>query len=38
MLNLSEILPFYSVDRLYLSVVVTYRQQILHIYGRFPGS
>jgi len=32
-LNLSEILPVYLVDRLYLSVVVTYRRQILHIWS-----
>jgi len=31
MFNLSEILPVYLVDRLYLSVAVTYQRQILHI-------
>jgi len=31
-LNLSEILNLYLVDRLYLSVAVTYRRQILHIW------
>jgi len=30
MLNMSEILPVCLVDRLYLSVVVTYRRQILY--------
>jgi len=30
-LNLSEIWPVYLVDRLYLSVAVTYRRQMLHI-------
>jgi len=32
-LNLSEILPVYLVDRLYLSVAVTYLRQILHIWS-----
>jgi len=36
-LNLSEILPFYSVDRLYLSVAVTYRRQILQYLVGFKG-
>jgi len=36
-LNLSEILPVYFVDRLYLSVAVTYRRKYC-IFGRFPGS
>ena len=31
--NLSEILPVYLVDRLYLSVAVTYQRQILHIWS-----
>ena len=30
-LNLSEIVPVYLADRLYLSVAVTYRREILHI-------
>jgi len=34
-LNLSEILPVYLVDRLYLSVAVTCWQQVLHISFRF---
>jgi len=32
-LNLSEILSVYLVDRLYLSVAVTYRRRILHIWS-----
>ena len=36
-LNLSEILPFYLVDRLYLSVAVTYWRQILQYLVGFRG-
>jgi len=35
MLNLSEILPVHLVDRLCLSVAVTYLRQILHIWSFF---
>jgi len=33
-MNIFDILPVYLVDRLYLSVAITYRQQILHIRSR----
>jgi len=36
-LNLPEILLFYLVDRLYLSVAVTYRRQILQYLVGFRG-
>ena len=37
MLNLSQILPFNSIDRLYLSVAVTYQRQILQYLVGFRG-
>jgi len=36
-LNLSEILPLYLVDRLYLSVLISYWRQMLHIFFVFRG-